>query len=663
MNEHYVNIKVDREERPGRRRGLHGRDDRDDRPGRLADDRGARPRGRAVLRRHLLPRPAAAGPAGVPAGARGALGRLDEPPRRGRHGGRGRVRAPAPGGRPVGGGPARRGPARRRGPLPGRRLRRRERRLRHAPRSSRPRWCWSSCSGTPRGPAPRTRPGWPTGRCARWPAAACTTSSPAASRATRSTTAGWCRTSRRCSTTTRSCSASTPAGGGRPATRWASGSPGRPPTSCSPSCAPTRAGSPRRWTPTPRASRAGSTSGRPPSWSRCSAPTTAPGPPRCSRSPRPARSSTGGPRSSCSPTPTTPERWESVRGRLLAARAPGSRPARDDKVVAAWNGLAVASLAEAGVLLGEPRYVDAAVDAARLIVDRHLDGRHLRRVSRDGVVGRHDGVLEDYACVASGALALLSATGDVTWLWTARHPAGRRAGAVRAPATAASSTPPRTPSRCCRGPATPPTTPARRGSRRWCTRCSPTPRSPAPGRHRDAAEAALRNVRTLAERVPRFAGWSLAAAEAALAGPLEVAVVGADDDPDRDELARVARASSAPGLVVVVGEPSEAAPGSPTTRDGAAAGRPGPRGRPPGGVRLPGDGVRPAGHRPGRPGPRARASGPDGHGSGHGEGEGEDAFPFESFAVLQGPSGSWCDRLGDMHGTSARSGENRSYRP
>ena len=81
------------------------------------------------------------------------------------------------------------------------------------------------------------------------------------------------------------------------------------------------------------------------------------------------------------------------------------------------------------------------------------------------------------------------------------------------------------------------------------------------GRHRDAAEAALRNVRTLAERVPRFAGWSLAAAEAALAGPLEVAVVGADDDPDRDELARVARTSSAPGLVVVVGEPSEAAPG------------------------------------------------------------------------------------------------------
>ena len=74
------------------------------------------------------------------------------------------------------------------------------------------------------------------------------------------------------------------------------------------------------------------------------------------------------------------------------------------------------------------------------------------------------------------------------------------------------------------------------------------------GRHRDAAEAALRHVRTLAERAPRFAGWSLAAAEAALAGPLEVAVVGAPGDPARDALARVARRASAPGLVVVVAD-------------------------------------------------------------------------------------------------------------
>jgi uncharacterized protein len=258
--------------------------------------------------------------------------------------------------------------------------------------------------------------------------------------------------------------------------------------------------------------------------------------------------------------PDDAERWESVRGRLLAARARRVRPARDDKVVAAWNGLAIASLAEAGVLLGEPRYVDAAVDAGRLIVDRHLDGRHLRRVSRDGVVGRHDGVLEDYACVATGALALLSATGDVAWLVTAGTLlnvalSGFTAGDGGFFDTAQDAEPlvsrPRDPS----------------------DNASPSGQSAlvhallayaavtGSGRHRDAAEAALRNVRTLAERVPRFAGWSLAAAEAALAGPLEVAVVGTDGDPARDELAAVARASSAPGLVVVVGEPSDVAPG------------------------------------------------------------------------------------------------------
>ena len=61
----------------------------------------------------------------------------------------------------------------------------------------------------------------------RWPAAGSTTSSAAASRATRWTPAGWCRTSRRCSTTTPSCSGSTPAG----AARWGSGWPARPRTS------------------------------------------------------------------------------------------------------------------------------------------------------------------------------------------------------------------------------------------------------------------------------------------------------------------------------------------------------------------------------------------------------------------------------------------------
>ena len=85
-------------------------------------------------------------------------------------------------------------------------------------------------------------------------------------------------------------------------------------------------------------------------------------------------------------------------------------------MVAAWNGLAIAALAEAGALLDRQDYLDAAVRCAALLQDLHwVDGR-LRRVSRDGVVGRHLGVLEDYADVAEGLLALYSATGDLDQL-------------------------------------------------------------------------------------------------------------------------------------------------------------------------------------------------------------------------------------------------------
>ena len=93
-----------------------------------------------------------------------------------------------------------------------------------------------------------------------------------------------------------------------------------------------------------------------------------------------------------------------------------------------------------------------------------------------------------------------------------------------------------------------------------------------PGRYRDAAEAALRSVGSLARRFPRFAGHWLTVAEAAARGPLQVAVVGLDGD--REVLAAHARAIAPGGTVVVAGEPD--APGVPLLAhrplvDGAAA--------------------------------------------------------------------------------------------
>jgi uncharacterized protein len=257
--------------------------------------------------------------------------------------------------------------------------------------------------------------------------------------------------------------------------------------------------------------------------------------------------------------PDDPERWARVRAQLRQARSRRVPPARDDKVVAAWNGLAISSLAQAGQILAEQRYVDAAVRAADLLVALHLDesadGLRLRRVSRDGMAGPHAGVLEDYGCVAHGFLDLLSATGDAVWLERAgglldtaltRFSDGEGGFFDTADDAEALVARPRDPS----------------------DNASPSGQSAlvhallgyaavtGSGRHREAAEAALRTVRLLADRVPRFAGWSLAAAEAALVGPLEVAVVGEDGDPVRHDLARAARLAASPGAVVVVGTPA-----------------------------------------------------------------------------------------------------------
>ena len=104
--------------------------------------------------------------------------------------------------------------------------------------------------------------------------------------------------------------------------------------------------------------------------------------------------------------PDDPERFERVRAALLAARSARVQPARDDKVVTAWNGLAITALAEASVALDDPTLVDAALRCASALVDLHfVDGR-LRRASLGGVVGDSAAILEDYAALATGLLTL-----------------------------------------------------------------------------------------------------------------------------------------------------------------------------------------------------------------------------------------------------------------
>jgi uncharacterized protein YyaL (SSP411 family) len=248
--------------------------------------------------------------------------------------------------------------------------------------------------------------------------------------------------------------------------------------------------------------------------------------------------------------PDQPERWAGVRQRLFDARAARVRPARDDKVVAAWNGLAISGLVATWQRLGEPEHLDAAVAAGRLLVDVHLSDGRLRRVSRRGVVGTPDAVLEDLGCVANAFVDLAAATLDASWTDHARALLDDALARFRAEDGGFFDTASDAEALVAR-----PRDPSDNASPGGLSSVvhalvafSALTGEPA---HRTAAEEALATAGVLARQAPRFAGWSLAAAEAMLDGPREVAVVG-PAGPERDALARAAYAL--PGAVVVVAD-------------------------------------------------------------------------------------------------------------
>jgi hypothetical protein len=113
------------------------------------------------------------------------------------------------------------------------------------------------------------------------------------------------------------------------------------------------------------------------------------------------------------------ERLSRIRTTLAESRSRRVRPERDDKVLADWNGLAIAALARAGRVFDEGRYVAAAARAADFLADRLRDddGHRLHRW-RDGDAAI-PAMADDLAFVAWGELELYEATYDTTWLTAA----------------------------------------------------------------------------------------------------------------------------------------------------------------------------------------------------------------------------------------------------
>jgi hypothetical protein len=247
-----------------------------------------------------------------------------------------------------------------------------------------------------------------------------------------------------------------------------------------------------------------------------------------------------------------------ARASLLERRSTRPQPARDDKALAAWNGLAIAAFAEAGRLLGDRRYTTAATDAAEAIVGGLLaeDGT-LRRSWKDGrAVGA--GVLEDYAHLAEGLLALYETTFDERWFTTARGLADTIMARFADPAGGFFDTAIDHEQLITR-PKDPQDNAVPSGGAMAATVLLRLGAFTGEGRYRDAAERAIGTVAGYLPRYPTgFAQWLVAAAFAA-GDAVEVAIVGEPEDAATRPLLEPVWSEWRPFQVLAVAPPEAAA--------------------------------------------------------------------------------------------------------
>jgi uncharacterized protein YyaL (SSP411 family) len=117
--------------------------------------------------------------------------------------------------------------------------------------------------------------------------------------------------------------------------------------------------------------------------------------------------------------PEMERRIAEISARLFAFRERRVKPARDEKILAAWNGLMIGAMAEGALALGDPRLLEAARRGADFVMTRMWDGHALKRSYKDGTA-RFNAYLEDYACMAGALLDLYEASLDPRYIAQAR---------------------------------------------------------------------------------------------------------------------------------------------------------------------------------------------------------------------------------------------------
>lgn len=244
------------------------------------------------------------------------------------------------------------------------------------------------------------------------------------------------------------------------------------------------------------------------------------------------------------------DRWQRVRTVLLAERLGRVQPGRDDKAVTAWNGLAITALVEASIALDRDDLLDAAAGCAAALLDLHVRDGRLRRASLGGQVSEGSGVLEDYGTLATGLLSLYQVTGQ--WRW-------REAAAQLLDTALDHFADPESPGgwfdvaddaeQLVLRPSDPLDGATPSGASSVTEALLTAGYLLEDARYREAARAALAAASMALARAPRSAGHWLAVAEAAVRGPIQVAVA---CDAETSVLLRRARLS-APGGAIVVG--------------------------------------------------------------------------------------------------------------
>ena len=248
-------------------------------------------------------------------------------------------------------------------------------------------------------------------------------------------------------------------------------------------------------------------------------------------------------------------RLREARRRLLARRRERPQPARDGKVIAAWNGLTLAALAEAASAFGRDDYRAAAERAAGFLLDalRGPDGR-LRRSWKDGRA-LAAAVLEDHADLAEGLLALYQGTFHDRWFVAARELGEMILGHFTDPAGGWFDTADDHEALIAR-PKGLQDNALPSGGAMAATVLLRLAALTGEGRYRAAAESAVAAVAPLAGRYPTgFAQWLVAHDLAAY--PIdEVAVIGEPDDAATAALLAVVRERFRPGVVVALASPA-----------------------------------------------------------------------------------------------------------